>query len=84
MSNPPPDHATTKAYLQIHFCVLLWGVTAILGKLITLPSLPLVWWRMLMVAGVLALLPKVWRSLARIPLRQIGIYALIGALERRP
>ncbi|MCB1609107.1 MAG: DMT family transporter [Xanthomonadales bacterium] len=80
MSNPPPDHATTKAYLQIHFCVLLWGVTAILGKLITLPSLPLVWWRMLMVAGVLALLPKVWRSLARIPLRQIGIYALIGAL----
>ncbi len=73
-------HSTAKAYLQIHFCVLLWGFTAILGKLITLPSLPLVWWRMLIVAVVLALLPKVWRSLARIPPRQIGIYAIIGAM----
>ncbi|HBN54503.1 MAG TPA: EamA family transporter, partial [Stenotrophomonas sp.] len=36
MSNPD----TRKALLQIHFCVLLWGVTAILGKLITLPALP--------------------------------------------
>ena len=35
------DGSTAKAYLQIHFCVLLWGITAILGKLITLPSLPL-------------------------------------------
>ena len=38
-------------------CVLLWGFTAILGKLITLPALPLVWWRMLLVVAVLALLP---------------------------
>ena len=29
----------TRAQLQIHFCVLLWGFTAILGKLITLPAL---------------------------------------------
>ena len=33
---------TTKAYWQMHFCVLLWGFTAILGKVITLPALPLV------------------------------------------
>ncbi|HEX7111193.1 MAG TPA: EamA family transporter, partial [Mizugakiibacter sp.] len=26
-----------QALLQIHVCVLLWGFTAILGKLITLP-----------------------------------------------
>ena len=31
-----------KALLQIHFCVLLWGFTAILGKLISLPALELV------------------------------------------
>ena len=31
----------TRAFWQIHFCVLLWGVTAILGKLITLPALAL-------------------------------------------
>ena len=46
-----PTRATRKAFLQIHFCVLLWGFTAILGKLITLPALPLVWWRMLLVVG---------------------------------
>ena len=36
-----PMTPTTKAQLQIHFCVLLWGFTAILGKMITLPALPL-------------------------------------------
>ena len=51
-----PMTDTRKALLQIHFCVLLWGVTAILGKLITLPALPLVWWRMLLVVAMLALL----------------------------
>ena len=44
---------TSKAYLQIHFCVLLWGFTAILGKMISLPALPLVWWRMLIVVAAL-------------------------------
>jgi drug/metabolite transporter (DMT)-like permease len=38
--------ATRRAQWQIHFCVLLWGFTAILGKLISLPALPLVCWRM--------------------------------------
>ena len=57
----------SKARLQIHFCVLLWGFTAILGKLISLPALPLVWWRMLLVAGSLLLVPKVWRGLRAMP-----------------
>ncbi len=55
--------AERKALLQIHFCVLLWGFTAILGKLITLPALPLVWWRMLIVVAALAVVPRVWRAL---------------------
>ena len=49
----------TRAQLQIHLCVLLWGFTAILGKLISLPALPLVWWRMLLVVLALALVPRV-------------------------
>lgn len=73
-----PD--TRKALWQIHFCVLLWGVTAILGKLITLPALPLVWWRMLLVTAMLALLPRVWRGLRTLPLRLVAGYAGIGAL----
>lgn len=71
---------STLAYLQIHFCVLLWGFTAILGKLISLDALPLVWWRMLIVVGVLALLPKVWRDIARLPARLLWAYLAVGAL----
>ncbi|MFC4764608.1 DMT family transporter [Dyella koreensis] len=72
--------AVTKARLQIHFCVLLWGFTAILGKLITLPALPLVWWRMLLVALSLLLVPKVWRELKAMSARLRWAYAGIGAL----
>ncbi|MGY0797935.1 DMT family transporter [Lysobacter sp. A286] len=69
-----------KAFLQIHFCVLLWGFTAILGKLITLPALPLVWTRMLIVVVALALLPRVWRGLRAMPARLFWAYAGIGVL----
>ncbi|MBN6149063.1 DMT family transporter [Xanthomonas sp. AmX2] len=75
-----PISPTTKAQLQIHFCVLLWGITAILGKLITLPALPLVWWRMLIVVAALALLPRVWRGLAALTPKLLLGYALVGAL----
>jgi drug/metabolite transporter (DMT)-like permease len=71
---------SAKAQWQIHACVLLWGFTAILGKLITLPALPLVWWRMLIVIAALALLPRVWRGLRAMPPRLVAAYAGIGAL----
>lgn len=75
-----PLTPTTKAQLQIHFCVVLWGFTAILGKLITLRALPLVWWRMLIVAIALLLFPRVWRGLRAMAWRTIGAYAGIGVL----
>lgn len=73
-----PD--TTRALWQIHLCVLLWGFTAILGKLITLPALPLVWWRMLLVVVALLLVPRVWRGLRAMPARTRWAYAGIGVL----
>lgn len=75
-----PSHPLAKATLQIHLCVLLWGFTAILGKLITLPALPLVWWRMLIVVAVLLVLPRVWRGLRGLSARLAWGYAGIGAL----
>lgn len=72
--------AASKAQWQIHFCVLLWGFTAILGKLITLDALPLVWWRMLLVVAVLVFVPRVWRGLRAMPPRLIAAYAGIGVL----
>jgi drug/metabolite transporter (DMT)-like permease len=72
--------AQTKAWLQIHFCVVLWGFTAILGKLITLHALPLVWWRMVLVASALLLVKRFWSGLASIPRQLMLVYAGIGML----
>jgi drug/metabolite transporter (DMT)-like permease len=72
--------ALRRAQWQIHLCVLLWGFTAILGKLITLGALALVWWRMLLVALALVLVPRVWRGLRALPARLATAYAGIGVL----
>jgi drug/metabolite transporter (DMT)-like permease len=68
------------ALVQIHLCVVLWGFTAILGKAITLRALPLVWWRMILVAAALLLLPRFWKGLAKLPQRLIGTYLGIGVI----
>jgi drug/metabolite transporter (DMT)-like permease len=69
-----------RAQIQIHLCVVLWGFTAILGKLISLPALPLVWWRMVLVAALLALAPRVWRGLRAMTPRLAIAYACIGGV----
>jgi drug/metabolite transporter (DMT)-like permease len=73
-------HPHRRALIELHVCVVLWGFTAILGKLITLSATQLVWWRMLLVTLALACFPRVWRALAAIPPRLIGIYAGIGCV----
>ena len=70
--------SSSRALLQIHFCVFLWGFTAILGKAITLQALPLVWWRMLIVTGALMLIPQFWRGCARLSNRHAMTYLGIG------
>lgn len=70
------SHARALAY--VHVSVVLWGFTAILGKLISLPAAALVWWRMLLVAGMLAVLPRVWRGLAAMPPRLVLTLGAIG------
>jgi len=77
-SSPGSDRI--RAWLQIHFCVVLWGFTAILGKLITLSALQLVWWRMLLVSAALAVAPRFWRGVRQLTPRLLGIYAAIGVL----
>ncbi len=49
------QNAKLKNYLHLHFLIFIAGFTAILGELITIGSVPLVWYRMLM-AGLLMLL----------------------------
>ncbi|WP_316928515.1 hypothetical protein [Cesiribacter andamanensis] len=48
--------AQPKDYVQLHFIVLLWGFTAILGVLISIPAVEMVFYRTLLAAGGLLLL----------------------------
>ncbi|MEM9858403.1 MAG: DMT family transporter [Bacteroidota bacterium] len=48
--------STAKDYIQLHFIVFLWGFTAILGLLISIPSVEIVFWRTLLAAGGLGVL----------------------------
>jgi drug/metabolite transporter (DMT)-like permease len=73
------DGART-AFWQLQACVFLWGFTSILGKLIALPALALVLWRMAIATAILAVLPRVWRGLRGIGPRALGRHALAGSV----
>jgi drug/metabolite transporter (DMT)-like permease len=75
--------ASTRDYLELHFIVLLWGFTAILGVLISIPPVELVFYRTLLAAAMLGLLMKIRGTgfrLGRTPLLYILLAGvLIGA-----
>ncbi|RMF31749.1 MAG: EamA/RhaT family transporter [Bacteroidetes bacterium] len=72
--------ATRRAYLELNFAVLLFGLTAILGDLISLSAVVLVWWRVLLTS--LSLLKVVnWHHLLHeLPRRVLWQLAGIGVL----
>ena len=47
---------TSGDYVKLHFIVFLWGFTAILGKLISIPTVEMVFYRTLIAAAALGLL----------------------------
>lgn len=70
-----------RSYLYLHGCVLIWGFTAILGKLISLQALSLVWWRVLICCVTLLLIipRRQWAQLDRsMRIRLLGIGMLVG------
>lgn len=69
-----------KAYLVSHFCVFLWGFTAILGKLITLNAVSLVFFRMGMAATVFLLLPTFWGNVRSFSTKDFLRFFGIGAI----
>lgn len=75
-----PVTDNTKAYLQLHGSVFLWGFTAILGKLISVTALPLVWWRMGISAFCFFLLLKGFSFLKSIPSSVLYRVMLAGAI----
>lgn len=69
-----------RAYLELHFAVLLFGLTAILGDLIHLSALLIVWWRVLITCISLFFLIRFGQSLAHIPKEAIWKFMGIGVL----
>jgi len=72
--------AQRSAFWQLQGCVVLWGFTSILGRLISLPALALVVWRMALAALLLACLPKVWRGLRQMDARALRQHAFAGSV----
>jgi drug/metabolite transporter (DMT)-like permease len=69
-----------RAYLQMHITTFLWGITAILGKLISISELPLVWYRVFIVSVVMLLVPSLFSTLKKIPLKKIVLIGSIGII----
>jgi drug/metabolite transporter (DMT)-like permease len=57
-----------RSYLALHFSIILFGFTAILGAVISLSALPLVWWRILLTVislGFFAKLTTVFKQVSK-------------------
>lgn len=70
-------------YLKLHIIVLILGFTAILGKLILLPAVELVWYRMLIAFISIFIYSKINKISFRIALKEIfkmfGIGVVVAA-----
>ncbi len=69
-----------KAYIETHIAVLLFGFTAILGKLISLSAFQLVWWRVLITGISLVAFNEVRKGYTKLPKTQRRKFLLIGVL----
>jgi len=75
-----PDLSRPAAHASLQIIVLLWGGTAILGRQISIEAVPLVWYRLVVVVAVLAVLLPVRRVPVAVPLRAAAQYGLVGVL----
>lgn len=73
-------YSETRAYVELHLAVFLWGFTAILGDLIQLSALTLVWWRVLITSLSLVAFIQLGRLYRDIGRRQLLILVGIGCL----
>jgi len=70
----------TRAYIELHIAVFLWGFTAILGDLIQLSALALVWWRVLITSISVLFLLRNGLNLKRLSRRSIAQFSFVGVL----
>lgn len=71
---------TTRAYLELHFAVFLYGFTAILGDLISISAISLVWWRVLLASTSFWLLIRSFQKIKNLGKKYIKNYIIIGGI----
>lgn len=72
---------TASALVKLHISILLAGFTGVFGKLISLGEVPLVWWRLLMVAAIMFPLLKMWNKFRTYPARETLVLFGVGGLQ---
>lgn len=74
----------SKDYLRLHTGILLAGATGVFGRLISLAELPLVWYRMIIAAAVLAVVMRMSHRLSlpnKAHLLRIGFCGVLLAIH---
>lgn len=71
---------TRRAYFELHIAVFLFGFTAILGKIISVPETVLVWWRVFFTTISLLFLVDVARLYRTLPRKTFFQFLSIGIL----
>jgi drug/metabolite transporter (DMT)-like permease len=75
-----PKLSRPAAHALLHGIVLLWGCTAILGKQISISTIPLVWYRVVLVVIVLAGVVPLRGHALRLPWKVARGYFGVGAI----
>lgn len=76
----PSSSLHFRAHVMMHTAVVLYGLTGILGRLIELPSLTIVWYRMLFTLISLCFFPGMIRAVRSMPRKQFIKVAGVGML----
>src|SRR5690554_1901323 len=70
----------TLNYLHLHFIVFIWGFTAVLGALISIDAIPLVWYRMIIAAGLIFVFLKLRKTKLRFKTITLLGFSLAGII----
>jgi drug/metabolite transporter (DMT)-like permease len=72
--------ATRADYLKLHFIVFLWGFSAILGKLVSIPAMEMIFFRGILAAGGMGIVIAATNGTFRVSRVDLIRLLLIGAV----
>ena len=70
----------SKAYIELHLAVFLFGFAAILGDLIRVSAISMVWWRLIMSIGLFMLFKQIYCEVKGMSKKHVYILLGIGAI----